>query len=72
VAELPAYTGASGVCAKCGCSDAESAYHQGVPDIHWAGGEAVFVTRNDDARDCMVRACRNCEYAWVEGCAERR
>lgn len=71
VSELPAYTGSDGVCAKCGWRDAESSYREGVPDIRRAGDETVFITANDDAQECIVRSCRNCEYEWVEACIEQ-
>lgn len=68
--QLPAYTGLAARCPKCTCPDIGDQYRAGVPRISWDGADLHLATDLGDNRECMLRRCSDCGWAWLEACAD--
>ncbi len=68
---LPPYSGDTSTCPKCRGFEATVDYTRGIPTIvHGSGGDHTLLNRMDDARECLLRTCRDCGWAWLEACAD--
>lgn len=67
--ELPAF-GSAPSCTKCGSDKFDTQYQLGVPLVRCGGGDVTLVTNGMDARECQLRTCRACGWAWLEACAD--
>jgi hypothetical protein len=57
-------------CAKCRHVAApDASYQTGVLRLGWDAGEHVLVT-GFEGRECLLRTCLGCGWAWLEACAD--
>lgn len=69
---LPPY-GTVRKCPKCGCHEVSNSYRAGHPRLAWHGDdmEEIYSLGGDDAgRECLLRTCQRCGWAWLEACAD--
>ncbi len=58
-------------CQKCQTfTPASVEYQRGIPLVHVSGGDVHLTRSNDDPRECLLRTCRDCGWAWLEACAD--
>lgn len=68
-ADLPPF-GSATTCTKCDSDELATQYQQGVPFIRCGGGDVTLITNGMDGRECQLRTCRTCGWAWLEACAD--
>lgn len=67
---LPPYSGDTSTCPKCTGDDISVSYEQGIPTLHFGDGGPHLFKVASDARECLLRTCRDCGWAWLEACAD--
>lgn len=71
-ADLPVFSGRDVCCPKCNRRSPDSTYSPLVPDIvqGYGGAQVLSVQRRGPACECLVRACPECGWTWLERCAD--
>ena len=78
IAELPAYSGPGGACPKCRVGGVLTEWHRAggvLGPRQMAQRESPCKLRTDlqafgGKGEHLCRLCRNCNYGWVEACAD--
>lgn len=69
--DLPAYQ-STRTCPKCRGARFTTEYRRQRPRLTWTGGELNEITHPgaDSDGECLLRTCDNCDWAWLEACAD--